>query len=87
MGSFPHYKGVHFSKYSSKRSNFNPKDGPGPGEYDVAEPIQVDVEHLHMKNTIDKKPDLMVPRYPEMMLKNVEKEVRSRVFFLIFKKN
>ena len=70
------YKGVHFSKYSSKRTNFAGKsEGPGPGEYDTIEPIHVDVEHYHMKNNADKKPELNVPRYPEAFLKNVEKEV------------
>lgn len=70
------YKGIHFSKYSSKRSSsFGPKAGPGPGDYDTVEPVQVDVEHYHMKNLSDKKPELNVPRYPDMFLKTIEKEV------------
>jgi hypothetical protein len=71
------YKGVHFSKYSSKRTDFTGRyDGPGPGEYDVTEPVHVDVEHYHMKNLMaDKKPELNVPRYPENILKSLEKEV------------
>ena len=69
------YKGVHFSKYSSKRTNFGAKAGPGPGDYDTVEPIHVDIEHYHMKNLAEKKPELNVPRYPEAMLKNTEKEV------------
>lgn len=73
------YKGVHFSKYSSKRSSsFGAKPGPGPGDYDTVEPVQVDVEHYHMKNLSDKKPELNIPRYPEMILKNIEKEVSKR---------
>jgi hypothetical protein len=37
--------------------------------------VQVDVEHYHMKNLSDKKPELNVPRYPDMFLKTIEKEV------------
>lgn len=69
------YKGVHFGKYSSKRTNFsNPKlPGPGPGEYDI-EPVQVDIEHYHMKNLAEKKAELNVPRYSEALAKHNEKE-------------
>ncbi len=68
------YKGVHFGKYSSKRTNFGAKQqGPGPGEYDI-EPITVDVEHYHMKNMAEKKAELNVPRYSEALVKTNEKE-------------
>lgn len=68
------YKGVHFGKYSSKRTNFiSQKDGPGPGEYDI-EPVQVDIEHYHMKNLAEKKAELNVPRYAEALVKHNEKE-------------
>lgn len=36
-----------------------------------------------MKNLTDKKPELNVPRYPEMMLKNIEKEVSLSSNFVI----
>jgi hypothetical protein len=73
------YKGVHFSKYSSKRTDFSSKPGPGPGDYDITEPsIRLDVEHYHSskKGPIDTNriTELNIPRYPEMILKNVEKE-------------
>ncbi|CAF1031534.1 unnamed protein product [Brachionus calyciflorus] len=68
------YKGIHFAKYSSKRTDFSGKAGPGPGEYDTAESVLVDVEHFHLKNLNNKKPELNVPRYPEIVLKTVEKE-------------
>lgn len=69
------YKGAHFGKYSSKRTNFTQatKAGPGPGEYDI-EPVAVDIEHYHMKNLQEKKPELNVPRYPDNTIKNAEKE-------------
>lgn len=69
------YKGIHFGKYSSKRSEFTGKLGPGPGEYDVINPVQVDVEHYHMKNAAEKKTELAVPRYPDTLIKTIEKEV------------
>lgn len=69
------YKGNHFAKYSSKRTDFSGKQGPGPGEYDTSDTVHVDVEHFHMKNFTNKKPDLNIPRYPEVLVKNVEKEV------------
>jgi hypothetical protein len=49
--------------------------GPGPGEYDIIEPVKIDVEHNHMKYYQDKKPELNIPRYPEMITKHIEKEV------------
>jgi hypothetical protein len=70
------YKGIHFSKYSNKRTDFTGKFGPGPGEYDIAEPIYVNVEHYHMKNVAEKKSELNVPRYPEALVKKLEKEVK-----------
>lgn len=79
------YKGIHFGKYSSKRINFSSRqDGPGPGEYDVVEPVHINVEHYHMKNMIDKKPELKVARYPDNLLKTVEKDVILLVVFLNF---
>lgn len=70
-----HYKGVHFGKYASKRTNFGGKtQGPGPGEYDI-EPVTVDIEHYHMKNLQEKKAELNVPRYSEALVKANEKEV------------
>jgi hypothetical protein len=52
-------------------------DVPGPGEYDVSESVHIDVEHYHNKNLIDKRVELNVPRYPEMLVKTAEKDVGS----------
>lgn len=69
------YKGTNFGKSSSKRTNFaGNSEGPGPGEYDTMESTHVDVEHYHLKNSMDKKPELNLPRYPEALIKNVQKE-------------
>lgn len=85
------YKGVHFGKYTSKRTNFaqSTKAGPGPGEYDI-EPVSVDIEHYHMKNMQEKKSELNVPRYPENAIKNAEKEVGlffNNVLMIIYQRN
>ena len=68
------YRGVHFGKYSSKRTNFADahRAGPGPGEYDI-EPVHVDIEHFHMKNMAEKRAELNVPRYTEALIKQTEK--------------
>ena len=86
MGESSPYKGIHFSKYSSKRTDFSGKqDGPAPGDYDIVESVRVDVEHYHMKNlAMDKKPELNVPRYPDNILKSVEKEVETRIKLFLF---
>jgi hypothetical protein len=65
---------VHFSKYASKRTNFAAKTGPGPGEYDTIDPVHVDVLHYNIKLN-EKKPDLVIPRFTEVVIKNAEKEV------------
>ncbi|CAF0774387.1 unnamed protein product [Rotaria sp. Silwood1] len=67
------YHGVHFGKYSSKRTDFSGKLGPGPGEYDPTNPIKLEVQHMNMK-TLERRPELQVPRYPDVMLKTVTKE-------------
>jgi hypothetical protein len=67
------YKGVHFAKYSSKRTEFAGKPGPGPGDYEPADSFHVDIQHYNLKMT-DRKADLNIPRYPDMLIKTIEKE-------------
>jgi len=69
------YHGVHFGKYSGKRTDFVGKTGPGPGEYDPNDPIKLEIHHINMK-TWDKRPELQVARYPENILRTATKEVR-----------
>ncbi|CAM2711420.1 unnamed protein product [Rotaria socialis] len=68
-----HYQGVHFGKYSSKRTDFSGKSGPGPGDYDLNEPFKLEVQHMNLKQW-DKRPELQVPRYPDVLLKTVAKD-------------
>jgi hypothetical protein len=77
------YKGVHFSKYSSKRSDFTGKKGPGPGDYDIANPIEINVEHYHMKSNLERRPETNIPRYPENLIKTIEKDVRLTALFVL----
>ncbi|CAF1227660.1 unnamed protein product, partial [Didymodactylos carnosus] len=67
------YHGIHFSKYSSKRTDFVGKTGPGPGEYDPNDPVKLEIHHINMK-TWDKRPELQIPRYPDNLLKIATKE-------------
>lgn len=68
------YHGVHFGKYSGKRTDFTGKPGPGPGEYDLNDPVKLEIHHINMK-TWDKRPELQVARYPDNILKTATKEV------------
>ena len=68
------YHGIHFAKYSGKRTDFAGKTGPGPGEYDPNDPVKLEIHHINMK-TWDKRPELQVARYPENLLRSVAKEV------------
>ncbi|CAF0774130.1 unnamed protein product [Adineta steineri] len=67
------YQGVHFGKYSSKRTDFAAKPGPGPGEYDVHDPIKLEIHHINAK-PIEKRSELQVPRYPDSLLKTAAKD-------------
>jgi hypothetical protein len=68
------YHGVHFGKYSGKRTDFSGKSGPGPGDYDPSDQIKLEVRHMNLK-TLDRLPELQIPRYPETVLKTAAKEV------------
>jgi hypothetical protein len=68
------YKGIHFAKYSAKRTDFSGNSSnPGPGDYDTSEAVKIDVQHYNIKN--ESKTELLIPRYPEAHILNVEKEV------------
>jgi hypothetical protein len=49
--------------------------GPGPGDYDLTEPIKLETHHINMKNA-EKRAELQVARYPDNLLKTATKEVR-----------
>jgi hypothetical protein len=77
------YHGVHFSKYSGKRTDFGGKPGPGPGDYDPNDPVKLEIQHVNLKSW-DRRPELQIPRYPENVLKIAAKDVitnRKRNFF------
>ncbi len=68
------YHGVHFSKYSGKRTDFAGKSGPGPGDYDPNDPIKLEIHHINLKSW-DKRAELQIPRYPENVLRTAAKDV------------
>lgn len=67
------YKGVHFGKLTSKRSDFVGKPGPGPGEYDPYLELHMRPENL---NAIQEPVhyEANIPRYHEAICKEVEKK-------------
>ena len=71
------YRGVHFSKYSSKRTDFSGRQGPGPSDYNPSENVKLEIQHMNLK-TLDKRQELQIPRYPEDVLQKATKEVRKK---------
>ncbi len=85
------YHGIHFSKYSSKRSDFSGKSGPGPGDYDPTDQVKLEIRHMNLK-TLDRRAELNIPRYPESVVKTAAKEVmtnekKKTTFFKIYSKS
>ncbi|UJR37251.1 hypothetical protein I4U23_029960 [Adineta vaga] len=68
-----HYQGVHFGKYSSKRTDFAAKPGPGPGDYDISDPVRLEMHNINTKIS-HKRSELQLPRYPESMMKTAAKD-------------
>jgi hypothetical protein len=71
------YHGVHFSKYSSKRTDFSGKEGPGPGDYNPSDNVKLEIQHMNLKS-FDRRPELQIPRYPENVLQKATKEVINK---------
>lgn len=67
------YRGIHFSKQTSRRMDFGGKEGPGPGEYEPYKPPEILVENL---NVLDEKQryEAKLPRYHELVVKEEEKK-------------
>lgn len=72
------YKGVHWGKYSNKRTDFGGKEGPGPGEYNPTGSNGSRAEHQHIRDEDRKKYDARIPRYHEWVVKEEEKKVLGK---------
>ncbi|ESO83457.1 hypothetical protein LOTGIDRAFT_169322 [Lottia gigantea] len=60
------YKGVHFSKMTSKRSDFTGAlYGPGPGDYEPYPQTHTRVENSNIHDDDPKRYDARIPRYHE----------------------
>ena len=73
------YKGVHFGRLASKRTEFGGKDGPGPGEYEPYKAVaDLVVENLNNPEGMGDRTrfDSRIPRYHEWVAKEQEKKVR-----------
>ena len=68
------YKGVHFGKLTSKRSDFTGKMGPGPGDYEPYVDYQVRPENVNTKEE-PVRYEAHIPRYNDQIIKEQEKKV------------
>ncbi|XP_018423132.1 PREDICTED: sperm-tail PG-rich repeat-containing protein 2 [Nanorana parkeri] len=68
------YRGVHFGKYSGKRTEFQKCDGPGPGEYDIDQESALHYENVNSKKEDKKKYEPFIPRYHEVIVLQEEKK-------------
>ncbi|XP_068088355.1 sperm-tail PG-rich repeat-containing protein 2 isoform X2 [Hyperolius riggenbachi] len=68
------YRGVHFGKYSGKRTEFEKRDGPGPGEYDIDQESALHYENVNSKKEDKKKYEPFIPRYHEVIVLQEEKK-------------
>ncbi|XP_077133630.1 sperm-tail PG-rich repeat-containing protein 2 isoform X1 [Ranitomeya variabilis] len=68
------YRGVHFAKYSGKRTEFENHDGPGPGEYDIDQESALHYENVNSKKEDKKKYEPFIPRYHEVIVLQEEKK-------------
>ncbi|KAL4240507.1 Sperm-tail PG-rich repeat-containing protein 2 [Mactra antiquata] len=68
------YKGVHFGKLTSKRSDITGKAGPGPGEYEPYIEVQMKPENLNAIPEESKRYEANIPRYHEAIVKDTEKK-------------
>lgn len=74
---------MHWGKYSTKRTDFSGKPGPGPGEYDPQYDISLRPEHLNLRDEDKgKKFEAKIPRYHEWVVKEEEKKV-SLLYYLL----
>lgn len=77
------YHGVHWGKYSTKRTDFSGKGGPGPGEYDPQIDIRAQAENLNLRDGEKGKFDAKLPRYHEWVVKEEEKKVSFYLLLFI----
>ncbi|XP_020658572.3 sperm-tail PG-rich repeat-containing protein 2 isoform X1 [Pogona vitticeps] len=68
------YKGVHFGNLTEKRYRFKPHDGPGPADYDVIQENAVHYENVNIRREDQRKADLFVPRYYDVIVLQEEKK-------------
>lgn len=67
------YKGVHFGKMTSKRTEIGGKAGPGPGEYEPYSEVNIRPENLNAKEET-RRFEAVIPRYHEAIVRESEKK-------------
>ena len=71
------YRGIHFGKLSSKRTDFGGRGGPGPGDYDPYREVQMKAENANIhEEESTMRYEARIPRYNEAIVKDTEKKVR-----------
>lgn len=77
------YKGVHFGKMTSQRTDFGGKGGPGPGDYDPYKEVLNKAENanVHDEEVAAVRHESRVPRYHEAIAKEIEKRVSGDLLY------
>lgn len=68
------YKGIHWGKMRSQRTDFSGKEGPGPGEYNPAIDCTC-VGYLVNEDGAEIKYESFVPRYTDQLVREELKQV------------
>lgn len=68
------YRGVHFGKLSSKRTDFGGQAGPGPGDYDPYRDVTSKPENTNIHEEEPVRYEANIPRYNEAIVKDVQKQ-------------
>ncbi|KAL8580946.1 hypothetical protein ACOMHN_017513 [Nucella lapillus] len=69
------YRGIHFGKLASKRTEFGGRGGPGPGDYDPYRDVQSKAENANVhEEEVSVRYEARIPRYNESIVKETEKK-------------
>lgn len=68
------YRGIHFGKLSSKRTDFGGRGGPGPGDYEPYRDVAARAENANIHEEDHVRFESRIPRYNEAIVKDVEKK-------------
>lgn len=68
------YKGIHFGRMTSKRTDFSSaRIGPGPGQYEYKSSIVINSDNS--SSAEKRKPELKIARFTEKIVQDEERRV------------